>query len=287
MASDVPEPLWRVVVGETEPWRRGRLFLILLAIWQFLSQIVLLGSQVIHGSLEAIVSLVLWSLIFWLSFYFIWIGVHWVRWISGGFSCLVGFAKIIWGWRDGSALFVLDGTIGLCLGSYLALAPSIYFFALRQKAQVRWKENLAVAAVFALLLLSAGTTLVALQVYKSHLERTANDFGDRTFRRIFVDGDSEFLRSHATRRLMEEAGWDRLSYFMADCYMRLGRAQNLEHAHGRLRFRYVFPATLVTEGVVSAKAQSRGGPVVFQARIGTAGGEWEIDAIYWQFALEK
>lgn len=111
---------------------------------------------------------------------------------------LVAFANLIWGLRDGNALRIIDGTLGLPIAAYLGLAPSVYFFALRQKEVVRWKESLIVAAVFGLLLVSAGAAMLALFGYKAHLESRGRAFADRAFRRIFVDGDSEFLRSHAT-----------------------------------------------------------------------------------------
>lgn len=239
MPSDTPEPLWREVVGETEPWRRGRLFLVLLAIWTFLMQCLAIGPQILLGRIDLVLAGSVSALIVWLLFYFVWIGVHWVRWLIGGFMGLVAFANLIWGTRDGNALRMIDGSIGLPVAGYLGLAPSVYFFALRQKEVVRWKESLVVAAVFALLLLSVGAGILALYGCKAHLENRA--FADKAFRRVFVDGDTNFLRSHATERLMQEEGWEKLSRFMAGRYMAIGVVRDVRPARGNA-FGYAFPA---------------------------------------------
>ena len=286
MPTDTPEPLWREVVGNTEPWRRGRLFLILLAIWQLLSQSLLVWLGTSCGNVEGVVALALSATVAWLLFYFIWIGVHWVRWVSGGIGMLIGFAKLIWGIRDGSPVFLLDGTIGFITSSYLALAPSVYFFAQRQKEVVRWKEALAVGAVFALLLVSFGATSIGFFAFRAHREADARQFADRAFRRIFLDGDQDFLKRHATERLMRVEGWARLSWFMADRYMRVGEARDLQAAQGRLQFSYRFPAVLLCSGRMSSYAVGHEGRVRLLLGIVDVGGEWQIDAIWWQYTYD-
>lgn len=281
MRPENPEPLWREVVGETEPWRRGRIFLVLLALWNFFSQIFLLAVLLLGGHLEPFLGVLVGILFFWLSFYFIWIGVHWVRWISGGTSCLLGFAKIIWGIRDGNGLFVAEGSIALAAGAYLALAPSVYFFALRQKERMRWQESLVVAAVFAAFLLTTVGTVFGLRVYKGRLEDEARHFADRAFQRVFVEFDSDFLRSHATKGMLA-AGPERLELFTTDCSLQIGKPKRVDPARGRLVFRLQLPATAIAEGVMVAEASGEHGPVMLNARIGTAGRDWEIDAIWWR-----
>ena len=283
MTADAPEPLWREVVGDTEPWRRGRLFLIALALWQFTVHAFMIGSHILLGRIDVVLVLGVGALTFWLLFYFIWIGVHWVRWLSGGFSALLAFANLIWGFRDGNSLRIIDGTIGLPIAAYLALAPSVYFFALRQKEVVRWKESLAVAAVFGLLLCSFGAGIVGLFGYKAHLENEGRAFADRAFRRVFVDGDSNFLRTRLSERTLKQYGWDRMSLFMADRYMKIGVARNLRAARGQLRFWFRFPGTLVAAGRMSTYAETEQGPVRLEMAVVQGGGEWQIDALGWRF----
>jgi hypothetical protein len=281
---DTPQPMWREVVGDTEPWRRGRLFLVFLAIWQLATGCVGLGALVLAGRIELVLAASFSALIFWLLFYFIWIGVHWVRWVTGGFMALVGFANLIWGLRDGAPARILDGTIGFPLAAYLALAPSVYFFAIRQKETIRWKESLVVAAVFMLLLASLFTTMVGLFSYKTHLQQGATAFADRAFRSVFVDHDGDFLRTHSTDRAMRERGIDRLNWFMQDTSSRLGETRILQPSRGRVQFRYDFPASLMAHGVMSAPAQSEEGPVWLDIGLVQARGGWQIDSLRWTYA---
>jgi hypothetical protein len=255
-------------------------FLVLLAIWELLLNCVTLGSLILLGKIDVLIAAIVGVIIFWLLFYFIWIGVHWVRWISGGFLCLVAFANLIWGIRDGDILRLIDASIGLPMGAYLALAPSVYFFALRQKERVRWKESLVIAAVFALLLVSAGATMIGLYRHKSHLEEQGQLFADRAFRRIFAENDNDFLVSHVTQRLVEEEGSERISWFMADRHARIGEARNIRRSKGKLQFWYRFPATLVPHGRMTTYAESDYGPVQLQVAIIRAGGDWQIDGIW-------
>src|SRR6266478_4780970 len=146
------EPLWREVVGDTEPWRRGRLFLILLAALTFCLQVLTFGHDILVGDIERVFGQGIVALVFWLQFYFIWIGVHWVRWLNGAWTALAGFALLIWGLRDGVALAIIIGLYSLGVGAYLALAPSVYFFAKRQRESAHWLQSLAIAAVFLLLM---------------------------------------------------------------------------------------------------------------------------------------
>src|ERR1041385_6712582 len=178
--------LWREVLAEEEPWRRGRTFLILVACITFLFQALLLGYGIITGAIEFVLVNALSSLIFWLQFYFIWIGVHWVRWLQGGWSALFGFALLIWALRDHAPILALLGAYSLMVGCYLGLAPSVYFFAKRQKEKVRWTESLAVAGVFVLLLGSVYAGVLGLAGYKAALEREAREFADTAFQRVFA-----------------------------------------------------------------------------------------------------
>ena len=201
-----PEPLWREVVGDTEPWRRGRLFLILLAILTFCLQCLSFWGLVLAGDIQRMLGLGIFVLLFWLQFYFIWIGVHWVRWLNGGWSALWGFALLIWGFRDGSPLALVVGVYSLVVGCYLGFAPSVYFFAKRQRESVRWMESLVVAAVFLLLLGSLGAGVLGLIGYKARLEQEARRFADSAFTRIFADHDTYFLLDNSSDRLLAAPG---------------------------------------------------------------------------------
>src|SRR5437764_1996845 len=132
MSTTEPEPLWRAVVGETETWRRGRIFLIVFTAIAALNQILLFGLMILNGAIEALLTFGFGAALFWLQFYFIWIGVHWVRWMNAAFTGIWGLALLIWGFLDSNTFEALSGTYALVVASCLAIVPSIYFFAERQ-----------------------------------------------------------------------------------------------------------------------------------------------------------
>lgn len=276
------EPLWREVVGDTEPWRRGRLFLILLAILTFCLQGLSFWGLVLAGDLQRMLGLGIFALLFWLQYYFIWIGVHWVRWLNGGWSGLWGFALVIWGLRDGDSLALGVGLYSLVVGCYLGFAPSVYFFAKRQRESIRWTETLVVGAVFVLLLGSLVAGALGVLGYKAHLQREANEFANTAFRRIFAEHDTYFFLDHASDRLLKDAGGrGPLTQFLQDATIRAGDVHDIEPSIGEVRFWYIFPSHLGSEGQMFSRGKGHDTRIVMQLIVGETGGAWEIHAIRW------
>src|SRR5207248_413170 len=129
----------------------------------------------------------------------IWIGIHWVRWLNGAWNVLVGFTFVIWGLRDHMTIVVGAGIYLFGVGAYLGLAPSVYFFAKRQRESIRWMEAVAVAVVFLVLLGSLSAGIVGLVRYRVSLEEQARQFADAAFRNIFREHDTYFLLDHASK----------------------------------------------------------------------------------------
>ncbi|MEP6936978.1 MAG: hypothetical protein ABI871_02810 [Chthoniobacterales bacterium] len=127
MKTREPEPLWREVVGDTEPWRRGRLALITFGAFMFINHALVLAGKVLTGNVERLLIMAIFMVIWWLQFYFIWIGLHWVRWVGCAFSALFGFALLIWGLRDEVPAEMLSGAFGFASVAYIGFAPSVYF----------------------------------------------------------------------------------------------------------------------------------------------------------------
>jgi hypothetical protein len=276
------EPLWRAVVGDTEPWRRGRLFLILLAILTFCLQGLTLGLDIVSGDIERVLAFGIFALVFWLQYYFIWIGVHWVRWLNGAWNALAGFVFVIWGFRDGASSAVALGIYLFGVGAYLGLAPSVYFFAKRQREAVRWKEALVIAAVFLLLLGSVGAGIAGLAGYKANLEREAHQFADLAFRSIFAEHDPQFVLAHASNRLVAAAGGrEALAASLQAVTKRMDDVPEIQPATGSLRFWFLFPSHLGTEGEMIAEGKGIHGHVRMHLIIGEAGGVWAIHFIRW------
>jgi hypothetical protein len=284
VASSEATPLWReVVIGDTEPWRRGRLFLVAVAILSLLSQSFVELSGIIAGHIEFVLVQGIVSLLFWFQFYFIWIGIHWVRWFNGGLNALYGFALIIWGFRDGNTISGIIGVYSFVSGCYLAFAPSVYFFAKRQRETVRRTESLFIALGFLVLLGSLVAGVAGLLGYKANLEREARTFADHAFRRIFADHDTAFLLEHASDSLLKGPGGRAgLTKFLQQATMGAGDVNDIEQPVGTIRFWYSFPFHLASEGHMAASGTGTWNRIRMQLIIGEAGGEWQIHGIHWQ-----
>jgi hypothetical protein len=174
------------------------------------------------------------------------------------------------------------GLYHLGMGLYLALAPAVYFFAKRQRESVRWMESLAIAAVFVLLLGSLTAGVLGLLGHKAKLEEEARKFADTAFKRIFAEHDTYFLLEHASDRLLTEAGGrGRLTQFLQDATIRAGDVHAIEPAVGGLRFWYVFPSHIGTEGAMAARGVGDRSRIQMQMIIGETEGAWQIHAIRW------
>lgn len=284
MDPEKVEPLWRTVVGEPEPWRRGRLFLILLGVLTFLVHCLTLGQCLLWGDIERLFVTTVYVLIFWLQYYFIWIGVHWVRWLNGAWSMLVGFVLVIWGWRDQVSVAVLVGIYLLCMGAYLALAPSVYFFAKRQRESVRWLEALVVAAAFLVLLGSIGCGIVGLLAHKASLEQEARQFADTAFRSIFTEHDTYFMLDHASKNLLDTGGGrEGLTRFLQATTIQAGDVGDIQPAQGTVRFRYSIPLQLGSEGEMITEGRGDRGRIRLRMVVIETGNDWTIDAIRWSY----
>ncbi|MFN2475702.1 MAG: hypothetical protein ABR526_05090 [Chthoniobacterales bacterium] len=198
--TDTPPPLWQSVVGDTEPWRRGRLALVILAVLTALMQAFTLSRLVLTGAIEAVAIQASLAALFWLQFYFIWIGIQWVRWLQGAFSICFGFIMLIWGFVWGAGLLIPIGTFTLLGGSYVGFAPAVYFFAIRQRERRDWRIALAVGAVFLLLVASLGALIFGLSRYRLELESRAHDPGIGAVEFFAVLVFAGLRRSPANRR---------------------------------------------------------------------------------------
>ena len=145
------------------------------------------------------------------------------------------------------------------MGAYLGLAPSVYFFAQQQREKVNWLEAAVVAAVFVLLLASFGAAAHAASLYKTCIEGEARQFADVAFRRIFTEHDTYFLLGHLTKHAEEQAG---------------GRG-------------HVTRFKLASEARMGALAVGAPGPLSLHLICGEAGGDWQIDQIWWVSETES
>src|SRR3954447_15181432 len=87
------EPLWREVVGNTEPWKRGHLALVLFGVFTAGQQFLTAATIVASGNIELLLPAAIFSILQWLQFYLIWIGVQWIRYLAGGLMAFGGLAQ--------------------------------------------------------------------------------------------------------------------------------------------------------------------------------------------------
>lgn len=278
------EPLWQVVVGDKEPWRRGRLFLILFALASALTDLLVSGLLVLGGYLTALLVFAAVRSLFWLQYYLIWIGVHWVRWLQGGLSLLYGFAFFVWSFENQSGPMMLWGMFSMATGAYLGFAPSVHFFARHQKENRQGLEVFVVAAVFGVLLASLTGGVLGLFCLQAYLRDEAREFADTAFQRIFAEHDTYFLLEHASGRLLAQPnGRFKLTSFLQNATLRAGDVHDIQKADGEALLRFTFPATFVTEGEMRTQGIGSRGRIMLRLRLGGLPGDWRIDDISWIF----
>jgi hypothetical protein len=276
-----PEPLWREVVGETEPWRRGRIILVLIAVLTLVNQAVLFAWMVLNGAIEVVLVFGIGAALFWLQFYLIWIGIHWVRWFVALCWGIWGFALLIWAFRDSNVFEMFSGSYSVVVAVCLGFVPSVYFFALRQRESKRIFEMVGVAVVVLMLIASLTLGIIGLSFYKIQAQREARSFADDAFQRIFTRHDTYFLLDAASDQLMKKEGRFRLTRFLQHETVYGGDIQNIQPANTVLWFSYTFPARIVAHAEVASEGKNSRGPIELRMRIQQPIKDWRIDTIGW------
>ncbi len=284
MDSDTPEPLWREVVGDTEPWRRGRLLLGSVAVLTAAGQALVIFVAVAAGSIHFALATAAFAVVWWWLFAFIWFGTHWLRWLLGGMALLFAFAQWIWAVRDG-AWFLYIGVVTNTFLGVTCFAPSVHFFAVRQRERIRWPEKLIVAGVFVVLFASAGMASLGFNLYTAAVQQEAVAFEETAMRRLFAQNDTAYLLAHASDAFARKYGREGLSGLLARKGMRLGELHDLQilgRPDGNLRMRYAFPARIEYSGIVDAVATGDCGPVQLRVIVLRSADGWRVDGFWWQ-----
>src|SRR4051794_3465847 len=272
--------LWEVYDSEVEPWRRGRTILVLIGLFYFLVQALMFAVYTLTGFLDYAVIFAGNVVIFWFIFYLIWVGVHWLRWVCGAWNLVAGFCLIIWGWRDGVPIQTVLGVICLAIGVSFCLSSSVYFFARRQRENLRWKEALLIGAVCLLVLVSLGMGLLGLAIIHHQRASDASRFADETARHIYTDQDMEWALAHVTARSLQERGPERLRYFLGTV-KNLGKFEEISGARTNVRIGLHFPDTFTAYAESIADAQTDRGTLELHTVLLDAGHGWEIDRMWW------
>jgi hypothetical protein len=269
--------LWEQLDSEVEPWRRGRIVLVTIGTFYFLLQTAVFIAAVKDGNIEAVLVFGSVCSVFWLLFYFIWIGVQWIRWLAGAWCGLNGFILLIWALTDGNGLFATVGTINLIIGAYLCLSPSVYFFAKRQQERRSWLQSLAIGIVFVLLFLTFVIGSVGLFVYHGRVYTDALQFADQAAEHIYTDQDRDWMFAHFSRDEIAAVSPDGLKAFFRDSVGRVGPVLQITPPSGPVRLIYHFPAEFISKAQLSAEGKSTYGPVRIHFWISDMGDGWRID----------
>lgn len=269
--------LWEQYDSEVEPWRRGRMVLGSIGTFYFLLQAAVFIAAVKQGNIEAIVLFGAVCAIFWLFFYFIWIGVQWVRWLAGAWCGLNGFTLLIWAVTDRNGLFAVFGPINLIVGAYLCLSPSVYFFSKRQQERRNWLHSLAVGSVFVLLFLTFIAGSVGLFLYHAQLYADAVQFADQAGVHIYTDQDPDWMFAHFSPDQIETVSPEGRRAFFRDNVGRGGPVLQISRPIGSVWFTYHFPAEFVGWARLTAEGKSAFGPVRIYFNITNSGDGWTID----------
>jgi hypothetical protein len=276
--------LWEQYDSEVEPWRRGRAFLIWLGTLTAISDLFACGVFILGGQIESVFLFAAIRIVFWIQFYFIWIGVHWVRWLQGMFNVAHGFVLFFWSLQNESGAVMTFGMFMMGTGIYLAFAPSVYFFAKRQQAKRSWRESLLIAAVFGILLLTLTAGVLGLFRYKIRIQEDAVNFADFAFGRIFTEHDTYFLIDNVTARLLEPPfGRGYLTKFLQDATIFAGDVQQIQRTTERIAVRYGFPFNLFAETEVQSEGVGARGHVILRMQIVGTAGDWKIDNAQWWY----
>ena len=269
--------LWEQFDSDVEPWRRGRAVLIMVGAFYFLLQAAVFFAAVKDGNIEAVLVFGSACAVFWLLFYFIWIGVQWIRWLAGAWCGLNGFTLLIWALIYTDGLFASVGSINLIIAAYLCLSPSVYFFGKHQREQRNWLHSLAIGVVFVLLFATFVTGSVGLFVYHARISADAVEFANQAAERIYTDQDREWMFAHFSPDEISAVNADALNGFFRDNVGRIGPVLQISTPTGQVRLIYHFPAEFISHAQLSAEGKSGHGPVRIHFWISDVGGGWTID----------
>lgn len=282
--------LWEQLDSEVEPWRKGRSFLVAIGAFQFLSQLVVLTATMLIGAVETTCVLAVGFVIFWFLFYFVWIGVHWVRWLWGGWHLIVGFCLFIWGWRDSNSIQLTWGLVTSGIGFLLIFSSSIYFFARRQRESVRWLEAVLMGALCLFLVGVILTALVGFIVVRESWRRSATAFAMEANRRIYQEPDYDWIRAHVSERSVGVYGEERLHNFFLANQNGLGRVNAFENPTASIVVRIIWPSDVRAVARIDCWATSARGPLVTHEIISGNPADWRLERMWWEwvpFPLKK
>jgi len=274
--------LWEQYDSEIEPWRRGRAVLSVIGLLYLLLQLLGLCANLAVGKLEAfLVSAALCS-VFWLLFYFIWIGVNWIRWAAGAWVGFNGFAYLIWAVRDNNGWLAVAVSMNLLIAAYFCLSPSVYFFAKRQRENRSWFRSGIIAGMFALFSTTFAATAFGLVQYEGYVQAAAIEFGSEALQRIYGEQDRDWLMQHSTPKALGNRGRRGVISVFDEANRFVGHIRQISAATGETRVFYRFPTTFVSVANLVADGESDYGHTCLYLSVVNLGQNWQVQWTWWE-----
>lgn len=121
MKSDEPLPLWLESIPDREPWRRGRIAVVLFTLLVAVAEAVLLLVSISMGNVTLFVIFAGFGVFYLALLYFVWVGYNWARWVLSPLFGLGGFANTIWSLHAESGLLFV---VGYSSSRFFATLPS-------------------------------------------------------------------------------------------------------------------------------------------------------------------
>lgn len=272
-------PLWREVLGDAEPLRRGRHAVIVVSILILLGEAVIVVAALMSGDPHEFFIQLLIGWVVALLLYFVWIGQTWARWLLAPIFLIDGCWNFIWGIIGSDGLRIVLGIGELIVFVYLAISPSVYVFARAQRERINRWEVLAISGVFLLILVSFGSGVLAFYNYQNTLKAEAMEFASLTFHRVFENRDPEYLAEHSSktrRRFISAQG------FVNRINTELGEVKDVGPVGTSFRIKFV-PYHLELHGTAKARVVFETAPMWVSIQISGKEPDWEIDHISWDY----
>jgi hypothetical protein len=271
-------PLWREVLGDAEPRRRGREAIIVVSILILLGEAVKVVGVMMGGDIPAFFLQVVIAWLVTLLLYFVWIGQNWARWLLAPVFCINGGWDFIWGLIGSDGLRIVVGIGELIVFCYLAISPSVYVFAREQRERINRWEVLAISGTFLLVLGSIGSAILAFYIYQNRLKAEANEFAGLSFHRVFENRDADYLAEHSSKTRKYSSPQAFINRINAE----LGEVKSVGPVGTSFRMKFVYDH-FELRGTARARVIFDSGPLWVSIQISGREPDWEIEHISWNY----
>jgi hypothetical protein len=271
-------PLWREVLGDAEPRRRGREAIIVVSVLILLGEAVKVMGAMMSGDIPAFFLQLVVAWVVALLLYFVWIGQTGARWILAPVFGINGCWDFIWGIIGGDGLRIVISLGELIVFCYLAISPAVYAFAREQRERINRWEVLAISGVFVLVLGSVGSAILAFYIYQNTMKAEATEFAALSFHRVFENRDRAYLADHSSKTRKYSSPQTFVDRINAE----LGEVKSVGPVGTSFRIKFVHDH-FELRGVARARVIFDSAPLWVSIEISGREPDWEIEHISWNY----